>query len=199
MRGRFPSSRGSVLWVLPAACPACAPPWGGLLSTPVNEPVSLRAPQQPAALLGRDPRSQPLGCPASHETRRAALRFFVFICFRRRCCCCCCCKKKGGERSLNHSHTKSCGYHVLQKCDKAQQLRALAPPPLGFFFFFPFFFSSSPSPHQSLFMALLLLRLTPSGTSPWISLCRNPGPCMGVLKGGRWRGGGGGWQQLPRM
>lgn len=40
-----------------------------------------------------------------------------------------------GERSLTHSHTLSCDYHVLQKCDKAQQLRAVAPPPLGSFAF----------------------------------------------------------------
>ena len=38
------------------------------------------------------------------------------------------------ERRLNHSRTKPSGYHVLQKCDKAQQLRALAPPPPGAFF-----------------------------------------------------------------
>lgn len=122
-----------------------------------------------------------LGCPASHETRRAAPRSFVlFLSSSSLLLLLLLLQKKGGrERSLNHSHTKSCGYHVLQKCDKAQQLRALAPPPLGFFFFFFLFFSSSPSPHQSLFMALLLLRLTPSGTSPWISLCRNPGPRMG--------------------
>lgn len=42
-----------------------------------------------------------------------------------------------GERSLKHSHTLACDYHVLQKCDKAQQLRTLAPPPLGSFSFFP--------------------------------------------------------------
>lgn len=40
-----------------------------------------------------------------------------------------------GERSLTHSHTLSCDYHVLQKCDKAQQLRTVAPPPLGSFAF----------------------------------------------------------------
>lgn len=183
MRGRFPSSRGSVLWVLPAACPACAPPWGGLLSTPVNEPVSLRAPQQPAALLGRDPRSQPLGCPASHETRRAALRFFVFICFRRRCCCCCCCKKKGGERSLNHSHTKSCGYHVLQKCDKAQQLRALAPPPLGFFFFFLFFFFLS-QPSSVSFHGFAPPPFNPFRDVTVDLPLSKPGPLHGSVKGG---------------
>ncbi|CAB1457668.1 unnamed protein product [Pleuronectes platessa] len=38
------------------------------------------------------------------------------------------------ERRLNHSRTEPSGYHVLQKCDKAQQLRALAPPPPGSFF-----------------------------------------------------------------
>lgn len=37
-----------------------------------------------------------------------------------------------GARSLNHSHSEQSDYHILQKCDKAQQLRALAPPPLGF-------------------------------------------------------------------
>lgn len=40
-----------------------------------------------------------------------------------------------GARSLTHSHTLSCDYHVLQKCDKAQQLRTVAPPLLGSFAF----------------------------------------------------------------
>lgn len=113
-----------------------------------------------ATTTGGFPRSDPaLRYPGSHETCSTAL--FVFA-----------------ERSLNHSHTKSCGYHVLQKCDKAQQLRALAPPPLGSFsFFLPFLRSVS-------FHALLLLRLTPSGTSPWISLCLNPGPAWDCERGG---------------
>lgn len=100
---------------------------------------------------GSFPRPDPaLRYPGSHETCSTAL--FVF-----------------GARSLNHSHTVSCGYHVLQKCDKAQQLRTLAPPPLHSFPFFP-------SLPLVSFHALLLLRLTPSGTSPWISPCLNSGP-----------------------
>lgn len=70
-----------------------------------------------------------------------------------------------GERSLKHSHTLACDYHVLQKCDKAQQLRTLAPPPLGSFAFFP-------SQHSVSFQALLLLRLTLSRISRWSPLSR---------------------------
>lgn len=69
------------------------------------------------------------------------------------------------ERSLKHSRTLACDYHVLQKCDKAQQLRTLAPPPLASFSFFP--------PNiQSLFRVCSSLRLTLSGISRWIPLSK---------------------------
>lgn len=69
------------------------------------------------------------------------------------------------ERSLKHSRTLACDYHVLQKCDKAQQLRTLAPPPLASFSFFP--------PNiQSLFRVCSALRLTLSGISRWIPLSK---------------------------
>lgn len=58
------------------------------------------------------------------------------------------------ERSLKHSRTLACDYHVLQKCDKAQQLRTLAPPPLASFSFFL-------SQHSISFQGLLLPTFNP--------------------------------------